>query len=145
MTVKSFIRRHVPTNSSREYLRHYNEAFGADTKPGMVVLDAGAGEQPYRDIFRDCQYESTDFEMADKPYPTSAYACTLVAGDLLAACRTGQTQCESPDGRLLPVGSCLQDHRPGLPEELYGAGPQGGQRRRPESLSMKLLNRMNRS
>jgi SAM-dependent methyltransferase len=77
MTVKSFIRRYVLTNSSREYLRRYNEAFGADTKPGMVVLDAGAGEQPYRDLFRDCQYESADFEMVDKPYVKSTYVCDL--------------------------------------------------------------------
>src|SRR5262245_5762976 len=77
MTVKSFIRRYVLTNSSREYLRRYNQAFGADTKPDMFVLDAGAGEQPYRAFFGDCQYESADFEMVDKPYAKSTYVCDL--------------------------------------------------------------------
>ncbi|SIO22474.1 Methyltransferase domain-containing protein [Parasphingorhabdus marina DSM 22363] len=75
--MKSFIRRWVFPNSSREYLRRYNQAFAAETEPGMRVLDAGAGEQPYRPFFDHCTYESADFEMVDKPYARSTYVCDL--------------------------------------------------------------------
>lgn len=71
-------RRYWLKNSSREYLRQYNEEFARDTKPGMIVLDAGAGEQPYRDFFHDCTYESADFEQVDKRYAKSTYLCDLV-------------------------------------------------------------------
>ena len=43
----------------------------------MMVLDAGAGEQPYAKYFDHCTYESADFEMVDKPYAKSTYVCDL--------------------------------------------------------------------
>jgi SAM-dependent methyltransferase len=48
-------------------------------RPGSIVLDAGAGEQPYRDLFSHCQYEAADFEQVDKPYAISTYKCDLEA------------------------------------------------------------------
>jgi len=42
-----------------------------------MVLDAGAGEQPYKSLFVHCQYESADFESADRPYANSTYVCDL--------------------------------------------------------------------
>jgi SAM-dependent methyltransferase len=57
-------------NSSRHYLARYNRAFGKAAKPGMFVLDAGAGRAPYRGFFKHATYESADFKLlqADQTY-----------------------------------------------------------------------------
>ena len=67
------------TNSSRHYLRLANAGFARDTAPGMLVLDAGAGTQPYRDLFAHATYESCDFEAVAKAYAPSTYVCDLRA------------------------------------------------------------------
>jgi SAM-dependent methyltransferase len=41
------------------------------------VLDAGAGDQPYRKCFEHCVYEAADFEKVDKVYAKSTYVCDL--------------------------------------------------------------------
>lgn len=64
-------------NSSRRYLRRYNEEFAEDMQEDMLVLDAGAGEQPYYDIFSRFRYESADFEQVEKEYAPSTYVCDL--------------------------------------------------------------------
>lgn len=64
-------------NSSRHYLRQVNEEFAKDVTPAMRVLDAGAGTQPYRDLFAHAQYESADFEAVAKNYAQSTYVCDL--------------------------------------------------------------------
>jgi SAM-dependent methyltransferase len=79
MTFASFVKRHIMTNSSREYLARYNHEFAKDTPAGSLVLDAGAGEQQYRPYFSHCDYESADFEMVDKPYAKSTHVCDLGA------------------------------------------------------------------
>jgi SAM-dependent methyltransferase len=66
-------------NSSRVHLRRVNRDFAAGVRPGMMVLDAGAGEQPYRDLFAHATYEAADFEKVDKPYARSTYVCDLAA------------------------------------------------------------------
>jgi SAM-dependent methyltransferase len=64
-------------NSSRTWLGREVEAFGAALPAGAVVLDAGAGEQPYARFFAHCTYEAADFEKVDKPYAKSTYVCDL--------------------------------------------------------------------
>jgi SAM-dependent methyltransferase len=54
-----------------------NEEFASSIPAGSLVLDAGAGNQPYRKLFEHCRYESADFEMVDKPYARSTYVCNL--------------------------------------------------------------------
>jgi SAM-dependent methyltransferase len=66
-------------NSSRTWLHRANETFAATVTAGSKVLDAGAGEQPYRPLFAHCDYESADFELVDKPYAKSTYVCSLEA------------------------------------------------------------------
>lgn len=41
------------------------------------MLDAGAGNQPYRGLFKHCRYEAADFEKVDKKYAQSTYVCDL--------------------------------------------------------------------
>ena len=77
MLSRSLIRRLIIPNSSRYYLKKYNAAFARQTDPGMVVLDAGSGTQPYRQLFGHCIYESADFEIVEKPYAESTYVCNL--------------------------------------------------------------------
>lgn len=66
-------------NSSRVWLRRENETFAKKVPAGSRVLDAGAGSQPYRDLFAHCTYEAADFEKVDKPYAQSTYVCDLGA------------------------------------------------------------------
>ena len=71
------VRNVVLYNSSRERLRAETEAFAASVPEGALVLDAGAGTGPYRDLFSHARYESADFEKVDKPYAESTYVCDL--------------------------------------------------------------------
>lgn len=66
-------------NSSRVWLERELAAFAASLPPGTLLLDAGAGDQPYRNLFGHCTYEAADFEKVDKPYATSTYVCDLAA------------------------------------------------------------------
>lgn len=67
----------LAVNSSRVHLTRYNEMFARLVPAGALVLDAGAGSQPYRHLFGHARYESADFEQADKSYAPSTYVCDL--------------------------------------------------------------------
>ena len=73
-----FLKRFV-INSSRIHLFEYNEAFASTIPPGALVLDAGAGKAPYRELFNHARYESADFEKVDKEYAQSTYVCDLAS------------------------------------------------------------------
>jgi len=66
-------------NSSRTWLARENERFASTVNGNSVVLDAGAGSQPYRRYFEHCTYEAADFEKVDKEYAKSTYVCDLAA------------------------------------------------------------------
>lgn len=66
-------------NSSRTWLARENEWFASTVSDNSLVLDAGAGTQPYRRCFEHCIYEAADFEKVDKPYAKSTYVCDLAA------------------------------------------------------------------
>ena len=69
--------RRFAVNSSRVHLAEYNREFAARIPHGALVLDAGAGDAPYRHLLTHTQYESADFEQVDKPYAKSTYVCDL--------------------------------------------------------------------
>jgi SAM-dependent methyltransferase len=64
-------------NSSRIRLHQENALFAATIPSGALVLDAGAGSAPYKQLFAHARYESADFELVDKPYAKSTYVCNL--------------------------------------------------------------------
>jgi SAM-dependent methyltransferase len=64
-------------NSSRFRLDQENRNFAEPIPAGSLVLDAGAGIQPYRYLLEHTQYESADFEAVDKAYAKSTYVCDL--------------------------------------------------------------------
>lgn len=66
-------------NSSRVHLERVNRDFAATVSADSLVLDAGAGDAPYRPLFAHARYESADFEMVDKPYAKTTYVCDLCA------------------------------------------------------------------
>lgn len=66
-------------NPSRVWLDREMQAFAARLPRGALVLDAGAGQQPYRHHFNHCQYEAADFEAVDKRYAVSTYVCDLAS------------------------------------------------------------------
>lgn len=80
-----YLKKQLEFNSSRHRLWLENRDFAAAVPAGSVVLDAGSGEAPYRDLFKHAQYESADFEKVDKRYAPSTYVCDLksipTAGD----------------------------------------------------------------
>jgi len=71
------LRQRVLLNSSRVYLERYNRLFAESMKTGARLLDAGAGDAPYKKLFQHLRYESADFEQVDKPYAKSTYVCDL--------------------------------------------------------------------
>jgi SAM-dependent methyltransferase len=66
-----------PLNSSRVHLRRAVARFARGTEPGMLVLDAGAGTSPYRDLFAHARYEAADFREPSAKYPPLDYVCDL--------------------------------------------------------------------
>ncbi len=74
----NFFRSLLAFNSSRYRLQQENEAFARQIPAGALVLDAGAGEAPYRRLYGHAQYESADFEqVSQKAYAPSTYICDL--------------------------------------------------------------------
>src|SRR3712207_2554853 len=67
-------------NSSRAYLRRFLERAAQSIQPGQLVLDAGAGRAPYRDLFAHARYETADFlAVRGKKYVQPDYVCDLAA------------------------------------------------------------------
>ena len=65
-------------NSSRTYLHRFLARAGQAVQPGQLVLDAGAGRAPYRDLFSHAGYETADFlGVKSKKYTTPDYICDL--------------------------------------------------------------------
>ncbi|WP_317925625.1 class I SAM-dependent methyltransferase [Cupriavidus sp. TA19] len=64
-------------NSSRSRLLEENSRFASMIPSGAMVLDAGAGDAPYKHLLSHAVYESVDFEKMDKPYAKSTYVCDL--------------------------------------------------------------------
>jgi len=65
-------------NSSRAYLHRFLARAGAEVQPGELVLDAGAGRAPYRDLFAHARYETADFlAVRGKKYVEPDYVCDL--------------------------------------------------------------------
>lgn len=71
------LREAVLPNTSRTHLARCNREFAHTMRAGARLLDAGAGEAPYRELFAHVQYESADFQKVDKPYAQSTYVCDL--------------------------------------------------------------------
>ena len=64
-------------NSSRYRLWQENSDFAASVPNGALVLDAGAGDAPYKSLFQHARYESADFGRVDKRYAPTTYVCDL--------------------------------------------------------------------
>jgi SAM-dependent methyltransferase len=66
-------------NSSRVYLHRFLERAAQTVEAGQLVLDAGAGRAPYRDLFAHARYETADFlAVKGKKYVAPDYVCDLV-------------------------------------------------------------------
>jgi ubiquinone/menaquinone biosynthesis C-methylase UbiE len=65
-------------NSSRAYLHGFVARAGRTVQPGQLVLDAGAGRAPYRELFSHAVYETADFlSVKGKKYTEPTYTCDL--------------------------------------------------------------------
>jgi len=65
-------------NSSRVYLHRFLARAGQTVEPSELVLDAGAGRAPYRDLFAHARYETADFlAVKGKRYVQPDYVCDL--------------------------------------------------------------------
>jgi SAM-dependent methyltransferase len=54
---------------------------GRDLEPGTRVLDAGAGEAPYRELFEHCEYRTTDW--SESVHPGAQRADVIASLDAL--------------------------------------------------------------
>lgn len=64
-------------NVSRTRLRRANRRFAVNTEADMLVLDAGAGRGPYRNLFDHAKYEAADFAQLGTRYTKLDYVCDL--------------------------------------------------------------------
>jgi SAM-dependent methyltransferase len=65
-------------NSSRTYLHRFIARAAGAVEPGDLVLDAGAGRAPYRELFAHARYETADFlAVKGKKYAEPDYVCDL--------------------------------------------------------------------
>lgn len=55
-------------NPSRIYLETFLRKAASAAAPKAAVLDAGAGDGRYKDLFTHTNYQATDFCQVDKPY-----------------------------------------------------------------------------
>lgn len=69
----------VVVNPSRVRLGEFAEKAAGSVPSGSLVLDAGAGDCPYRSYFDEAghTYESADFGEVDKAYGDLTYRCRL--------------------------------------------------------------------
>jgi ubiquinone/menaquinone biosynthesis C-methylase UbiE len=77
ISVAGWLLKRFAINSSRFHLANYNKEFAKLVPAGALVLDAGAGKAPYRELFAHARYETADFEQVDKKYARSTYVCDL--------------------------------------------------------------------
>ena len=76
MTLKKCFRS-LRFNSSRKYLHDFVREAAASLPEGALVLDAGAGDCPYKHLFSEARYESADFCQVDKAYGEITHVCDL--------------------------------------------------------------------
>jgi SAM-dependent methyltransferase len=62
---------------SKPRIRQYDAQFAKSVTPEMLVLDAGSGRAPYRDLFAHAQYETADFAQLKRTYYKITYICDL--------------------------------------------------------------------
>lgn len=72
-----YIKKLLLFNSSRYRLMQEVASFAALVPDGALILDAGSGDAPYKDLFRHVQYESADFQKVNKTYAPTTYICDL--------------------------------------------------------------------
>jgi SAM-dependent methyltransferase len=73
------LKRILGLNASRYWLKREMTDFARAIPAGALILDAGAGDSPYRPLLSHCRYEAADFVKLDKPYAEQTYVCDLTA------------------------------------------------------------------
>jgi SAM-dependent methyltransferase len=71
--------RNFKVNSSRVYIENLLIEATKFLPPTAIVLDAGAGQCPYKSLFSHVKYESTDFCQVNKEYGEIDYICDLTS------------------------------------------------------------------
>ena len=64
-------------NSSRDRLALEIKQFAEIIPEAAMVLDAGAGDEPYKPLIANTRYESADFRKSNKPDAQTTYVCDL--------------------------------------------------------------------
>src|SRR5687767_8907264 len=73
-----FLQRLLSFNSSRYRLHKENAEFARSIPQNALVLDAGAGDAPYKKLFSHTRYATADFEKVDQEqYAKTTYVCEL--------------------------------------------------------------------
>jgi SAM-dependent methyltransferase len=69
--------RWMKRNSSRDRLALEIKQFAEMIPEAAMVLDAGAGDEPYKPLVAHTRYESADFRRSNKPDVKTTYVCDL--------------------------------------------------------------------
>jgi SAM-dependent methyltransferase len=64
-------------NSSRKYLADFARRAAGSIPDGSLVLDAGAGDSPYKAYFIRKRYHATDLGVVEKGYGQLSFICDL--------------------------------------------------------------------
>jgi SAM-dependent methyltransferase len=66
-------------NPSRFHLERFVQRAAGSVRKGGLILDVGAGDAPYRPLFRHACYETADFCQVDKPYSVPTHVCDITS------------------------------------------------------------------
>ena len=72
-----FVKKMWRKNSSRIYLERFAKQAAESIRNEGRVLDAGAGDCPYRDYFSHAHYDSTDLCEVEKVYGKLSFICDI--------------------------------------------------------------------
>ena len=67
-------------STGRYYIDRFAKRASESVADGGRILDAGAGDSPYRHFFRHCQYEAADLcERTERTYDDVNFSCDLTS------------------------------------------------------------------
>lgn len=75
--IKKVINRYLRINSSRIHLETFLKNASSELQDGVLMLDAGSGDQRYKKFFPKTKYESADICKLERDYGDVSYVCDL--------------------------------------------------------------------
>jgi SAM-dependent methyltransferase len=111
-----YIKKPWKVNSSRKYLAEFAQRAAESIPNDSRVLDAGAGDTPYKSYFKLARYHATDLRVVEKSYGQLSYICDLnnipICSDYYDLVFCSQTLEHVPDPKTV-IGELERVLKPG--------------------------------